>query len=59
LIGIILKTKSGMIWIVTAVDYVTRWLVAKVLPDTKAKTLAEFVYDLYLNYRALKEIVTD
>jgi hypothetical protein len=33
--------------------------VAKALPDAKAETLAEFVYDLYLNYRAPKEIVTD
>lgn len=59
LIGKCPKTKRGNIWIAVAVDYVTKWPVARALPDATAETLAEFVYDLYLNYGAPKEIITD
>jgi hypothetical protein len=59
LIGKLKKTNRGNIWIATAVDYVTKWPVARALPDAKAETLAEFLYDLYMNYGVPKEIITD
>jgi hypothetical protein len=59
LIGVLPKTKGGKKWIVTAVDYATRWPVAQALDEATAENLAEFVFQLYLNYGAPKEIVTD
>ena len=60
LIGRLPKTPSGNRWIITAVDYATRWPVAKAVPDATAEALAEFIHDeLYMHYGSPKEIVTD
>ena len=44
LIGVLPKTKRGNKWVVTAVDYATRWPVAKALTKAMAENLADFVY---------------
>ena len=59
LVGVMPKTNRENIWIIMAIDYTIRWPVAKALLDTIAETLAEFVYNLYLNYSVLKEIIID
>jgi hypothetical protein len=43
LIGKLPRTERGNIWIVTAIDYATRWPIAKALPDAKAETIADFI----------------
>ncbi len=59
LIGTLKKTGSGNRHIIVAIDYATKWPVAKAVPDATAETLAEFLYELYLNYGVPKEIITD
>ena len=47
-------------WIVTSIDYSTRWLVARALSETIAKALTKFVInDLYRDYDASKKIIID
>ena len=59
LIGKLPKTEGGNIWIITAVDYATRWPVARAVPDADAETITRFLLDLYREYRALREVITD
>ena len=60
LIGPLPETERGNKWIVTAIDYATRWPVAQALPDATAETLAEFVvHRIYRDYGSPKEIITD
>lgn len=60
LIGVLPMTANGNKWIVTAIDYSTRWPVAESLKDATAETLADFVVrQIYCDYRAPKEIITD
>ena len=60
LIGPLTKTPNGNQWIVTAIDYLTGWPVAKALPDAKAETIAKFVHDeITMVYGAPKELLSD
>ena len=60
LIGPLPKTDDGNKWIVTAIDYSTRWPVARAIPEATAEALADFVVnDMYRDYGAPKEIITD
>jgi len=59
LIGKLPKTEGGNIWIITAVDYATRWPVARAVPDADAETIARFLLDLYREYGAPREVITD
>ncbi|KAH6583466.1 hypothetical protein BASA61_007985 [Batrachochytrium salamandrivorans] len=53
------ETKSGNRHIITAIDYATRWVVAKAVPNRDAVTVASFLYELMMNYGSPFEIFTD
>ena len=60
LIGTLPKTDKGNRWIVTAIDYSTRWPVAVAIPEATSEALADFVvHHIYKNYGAPAEIITD
>jgi len=50
---------EGMKYIVTAVDYFTKWPEAKALPDKKGETVAEFIYELICRYGVADVHITD
>lgn len=46
--------------IITAIDYTTRWVVAKAVKNRDTETVAQFLYEeILLNYGAPREIITD
>jgi transposase InsO family protein len=54
------ETKNGNRHIITAIDYATRWVVAKAVKSMDADTVAEFLYEeILMNYGAPFEIITD
>ncbi|KAH9266618.1 hypothetical protein BASA83_010421 [Batrachochytrium salamandrivorans] len=53
------ETKAGNRHIVTAIDYATRWVVAKAVPNRDSATVASFLYDLMVSYGSPFEILTD
>jgi len=60
LIGPLPATEKGNRWIVTCIDYSTRWPIARAIPDATAEALADFVVnDIYRDYGAPKEVITD
>ena len=53
-------SSNGNFNIVTAVDYATRWFVAKAVPDRTAKTVAKFLFEEILcRFGAPFELVSD
>jgi transposase InsO family protein len=53
-------TKSGNRHIITAIDYATRWVVMKAVPNRSAESVAEFLYsNILMNYGAPFEIISD
>lgn len=41
-------------------NYLTKWLEAKAIPDATAKSIAIFLYeDIICRYRCLEELVSD
>ncbi|KAI3635414.1 hypothetical protein MIR68_006551, partial [Amoeboaphelidium protococcarum] len=59
-IGPLPMTVNGNQWIITAVDHVTRWPVAKALPEATAENIAQFIYsEIMINYGLPTEILTD
>ena len=60
LIGKLPRTSQGNQWIVTAIDYATRWPVTKCLPEATAEALADFVHnEIYMLYGPPTEVITD
>ena len=54
------ETKSGNKHIITAIDYATRWVVAKAVSRMDSDTVAEFLYNnILLNYGAPFELISD
>jgi hypothetical protein len=53
------ETKNGNRHIITAIDYGTRWVVAKAVKSRTTAEMASFLYDLLMNYGAPYEIITD
>ena len=54
------ETKSGNKHIITAIDYATRWVVAKAVSRMDSNTVAEFLYNnILLNYGAQFELIFD
>jgi hypothetical protein len=51
------RTKAGNQHIITAIDYATRWVVAKAVSNRDSDTVAEFLYDIMINYGAPFEII--
>jgi transposase InsO family protein len=53
-------TRSGMKYIITAIDHATRWIVAKAVKEMTAKVVVAFLYkEIVMNYGAPYEIITD
>ena len=53
-------TKAGNQHIITAIDYATRWVIAKAVPDMSANTVVKFLYEeILMNFGAPFEIITD
>src|SRR6266540_80862 len=45
IIGLLTITKKGNRYIVTAMDYFTKWLIAKAIKEVTAKTVSKFIYE--------------
>jgi transposase InsO family protein len=53
-------TQNGNKHIVTAIDYATRWLIAKPVPGRDERTVLDFLYnDIIINFGCPNEILTD
>ena len=60
LIGILPQTHAGNRWIVTAIEYLTGWPIAKALPDAKAERIAAFIHEeIAMVYGPPKELLSD
>ena len=60
LIGILPKTPAGNRWIITAIEYVTGWPIAKAVPEATAEVVAKFVHDeITMVYGAPRELLSD
>src|SRR6266540_4537846 len=44
IVGSLTITKKGNRYIVTAMDYFIKWLIAKVIKEATAKTISKFIY---------------
>lgn len=59
-IGILPKTANGNQWIITAVDYVTKWPVAKAIKEATAEEACKFLYEeVFLQFGMPDEIISD
>src|SRR6266498_1955575 len=45
IVGLLTIAKKGNRYIVTAIDYFTKWLIAKVIKEATAKTVSKFIYE--------------
>ena len=45
IVGPLIITKKGNRYIVTAMDYFTKWPIAKVIKEATAKTISKFIYE--------------
>ena len=60
LIGPLPMTPGKNLWIVTAIEYLTGWPIARALPDAKAETIAQFFHDeIAMVYGPPKELLSD
>ena len=44
IVGLLTITKKGNRYIVTAMDYFTKWPIAKAIKEVTAKTVSKFIY---------------
>ena len=59
-IGRLPETKLGNKYIITAIDYATRWVVAKAVKDMTSTTVVDFLYnDIIMHYGVPIELFTD
>ena len=60
IVGPLQRTANGNRYIVTSIDYMTKWVEAKALPDKTSKHTAEFLYsDIISRHGCPAEIVSD
>jgi hypothetical protein len=60
LIGPLTETHGKNRWIVTAIEYMTGWPVAKALPDARAEIITRFLHDdIIIVYGPFKELLSD
>src|SRR6266496_4338587 len=45
IVGSLMITKKGNRYIVTAMDYFTKWLIVKAIKEATAKTVSKFIYE--------------
>ncbi len=54
------ETKAGNRHIITAIDYATRWPIAKAVPHMTKEAVIHFIYEsIIINFGLPLEIVTD
>ncbi|KAH9270472.1 hypothetical protein BASA83_007473 [Batrachochytrium salamandrivorans] len=53
------ETKSGNKYLITCIDYATRWVLAKPVKDMTESAVAAFLYELMMTYGAPFEIISD
>ncbi|KAH9266368.1 hypothetical protein BASA83_010607 [Batrachochytrium salamandrivorans] len=53
------ETKSGNKYLITCIDYATRWIIAKPVKDMTEGAVAKFLYELMMTYGAPFEIISD
>lgn len=59
-VGILPETKQGNKYIITAIDYATRWVIALPVPNMNSSTVASFLYtQIVMNHGGPLEIITD
>lgn len=59
-VGPLPESKSGNKYILTAIDYATRWVVCKAYPDKSATSVMHFFYNhIVMEYGPPFEIITD
>jgi transposase InsO family protein len=59
-VGRLSETRNGNKFIITAIDYASRWLVAKAVKSMEENVVVEFLYrDIFGNYGVPSEILTD
>lgn len=59
-VGILPKTPRGNAWLLVAVDYCTKWPIAKPVPDSTAKVVSDFIMEeIITNFGVPDEIVSD
>lgn len=60
LVGPMERTPSGNLFMIVAIDYLTKWPEAKAIPDKRAETIATFIVDdIICRHGIPEEIVTD
>ncbi|KAH9264967.1 hypothetical protein BASA83_011479 [Batrachochytrium salamandrivorans] len=57
--GPMAETKSGNKYLITCIDYATRWVLAKPVKDMTESAVAAFLYELMMTYGAPFEIISD
>ncbi|KAH9268204.1 hypothetical protein BASA84_000402 [Batrachochytrium salamandrivorans] len=57
--GPMAETKSGNRYLITCIDYATRWVLAKPVKEMTESAVAAFLYDLMMTYGAPFEIISD
>ena len=60
LVGPLQATKRGNRYIITCIDYMTKWVEAKALPNKTSKQTAEFLYtEIVCRHGCPAEVVSD
>ncbi|KAH9272162.1 hypothetical protein BASA83_005500 [Batrachochytrium salamandrivorans] len=57
--GPMVETKSGNKYLITCIDYATRWVLAKPVKNMTESAVAAFLYELMMTYGAPFEIISD
>ncbi|KAH9274690.1 hypothetical protein BASA83_002881 [Batrachochytrium salamandrivorans] len=57
--GPMVETKSGSKYLITCIDYATRWVLAKPVREMTEAAVATFLYELMMTYGAPFEIISD
>ncbi|KAH9270314.1 hypothetical protein BASA83_007655 [Batrachochytrium salamandrivorans] len=55
--GPMAETKSGNKYLITCIDYATRWVLAKPVKDMTESAVAAFLYELMMTYGAPFELL--
>jgi len=58
-VGPLERTAKGNRYILTAIDYATRWVVCAAVPEADHVTVKRFLYDLMVDYGSPSEVLTD
>ena len=59
-VGKLKETESGNKWLLTAVDYLTNWPIARAVPVASQEAVADFIYEeIVMRFGCPSEIITD